>query len=675
MKKLFSKIETKIDPSQKDSKSGQSLVGKVFQVGKQHTVTVEDIIAEGGFAIVFLVKSSNGSRYALKRMHVNNDHDLATCRREIQIVSTLNGHKNLIGYIDSSISHTNNGVYEVLLLMPFYKSHMLQLMNDKLQTGFLETEVLSIFSDMCEAVSRLHHCQTPIIHRDLKVENILYNEAGHYVLCDFGSATAKVLNPNTMGVPVVEEEIKKYTTLSYRSPEMVDLYMGKPITTKADIWALGCLLYKLCFFTLPFGESTLAIQNGQYIIPEGHRYSKQLIALIRYMLEPDPDRRPDIYQVSYVTFKMIHRETPVVNLHNSIPIDLDQVIFHAQPDESKRTITVKPTTKFIQPIAEGGTTVTPRQRPKASCISNNIGPISLATNGLTPNRRVLNIATNNEPVAPLVTTTVSPPGPPPNSGAVQQLFPSFPQDPFTSDAQPAPAAIAAAAAAAAAAATLNQGYYNYGYTYPGIAMAPTSPLSATHPHAFIPVDGMRVITPANDPVEDGGSGVRNSMSNSAPRLNPSTGRTASLDPPSSETPSPSPTLPPRGHRRNMSDTSAFNKTYANETTQFLKSFGVGAPPGASATDTGSVATDESLVDHVTVWNPFDDPSPFCHLSEDHLFGAEFDKIRRGSQSSIVNVKSRESLIMSGGDGLAEDPFGAAPFHLPQGNLLLPTDGE
>jgi len=50
MKKLFSKIETRIDPAQKESKgasSGQSLVGKVFQVGKQHSVTVEDIIAEG----------------------------------------------------------------------------------------------------------------------------------------------------------------------------------------------------------------------------------------------------------------------------------------------------------------------------------------------------------------------------------------------------------------------------------------------------------------------------------------------------------------------------------------------------------------------------------------------------------------------------------------------------
>ena len=161
-------------------------------------------------------------------MHVNNEYDLAACRREIQIVSTLNGHKNIIGYIDSSITQSSNGVYEVLLLTPFYKTHVLQLMNERLQSGFSESEVLQIFCDICEAVSRLHHCQTPIIHRDLKViilliirhvffcivlsfqvENILVSDAGNYVLCDFGSATAKVLNPNTMSVAAIEEEIKK----------------------------------------------------------------------------------------------------------------------------------------------------------------------------------------------------------------------------------------------------------------------------------------------------------------------------------------------------------------------------------------------------------------------------------------------------------------------------------
>ena len=55
---------------------------------------------------------------------------------------------------------------------------------------------------------------------------------------------------------------------------MVDLYSGKSITTKADIWALGCLLYKLCFFSLPFGESTLAIQNGNFTFPDSSKYSE-----------------------------------------------------------------------------------------------------------------------------------------------------------------------------------------------------------------------------------------------------------------------------------------------------------------------------------------------------------------------------------------------------------------
>lgn len=83
------------------------------------------------------------------------------------------------------------------------------MMNDNIQTGFDETEVLRIFCDVCEAVSRLHHCQTPISHRDLKIENILFSDIGHYVLCDFGSASAKILNPQTQGVANVEEEIKK----------------------------------------------------------------------------------------------------------------------------------------------------------------------------------------------------------------------------------------------------------------------------------------------------------------------------------------------------------------------------------------------------------------------------------------------------------------------------------
>lgn len=236
---------------------------------------------------------------------------------KIYFQSNLNGHKNIIGYIDSSITNVGNYVYEILLLMPYCKNHILGMMNTRLQTGFTEQEILQIFCDISEAVSRLHHCQTPIIHRDLKVENILQNDVGNFVLCDFGSATGKILNPGTHGVSAVEEEIQKYTTLSYRAPEMIDLYSSKNITTKSDIWALGCLLYKLCYFSLPFGESTLAIQSGNFTIPDNSKYSKSLHQLIRYMLEVDADKRPNIYQVCEIAFKIFAKENPVQNLHVS----------------------------------------------------------------------------------------------------------------------------------------------------------------------------------------------------------------------------------------------------------------------------------------------------------------------------------------------------------------------
>lgn len=46
---------------------------------------------------------------------------------------------------------------------------VVNLMNQRLQTGFTEAEVLQIFCDTCDAVAQLHQRKTPIVHRDLKV--------------------------------------------------------------------------------------------------------------------------------------------------------------------------------------------------------------------------------------------------------------------------------------------------------------------------------------------------------------------------------------------------------------------------------------------------------------------------------------------------------------------------
>ncbi|XP_056890192.1 AP2-associated protein kinase 1-like isoform X3 [Takifugu flavidus] len=365
---------------------GGGFIGRVFVVGRFH-VTVEEVVAEGGFAIVFLVRTHQGQLCALKRMYVNNEHDLQVCKLEIQIMRDLAGNKSIVGFLDSSITAVGNGdVSEVLILMDYCRGGpVVKLMNQRLQMGFTEAEVLQIFCDTCEAVACLHQCKTPVIHRDLKVENILLHDRGQYVLCDFGSATNRFQDPQTHGVPVVEEEIKKYTTLSYRAPEMVNLYSGQIISTKADIWAMGCLLYKLCFFTLPFGESQVAICDGSFTIPDNSRFSQDMHGLIRYMLEPDPEKRPDIYQISYFAFKMAGRECPVPNLHNlHIPTRLPD------PIRTSEAVVKKSHTKarLTDPVPTTETSIAPRQRPKpCQAQPQSIAGILPIQPALTPRKR------------------------------------------------------------------------------------------------------------------------------------------------------------------------------------------------------------------------------------------------------------------------------------------------
>ncbi|KAK1154218.1 AP2-associated protein kinase 1-like isoform X2 [Acipenser oxyrinchus oxyrinchus] len=412
------------------SGSGGSYIGRVFAVGRLQ-VTVEETLAEGGFAIVFLVRTHQGVRCALKRMYVNNEHDLQVCKQEIQIMRDLVGHRNIVGFLDSSVTPVGAGdVWEVLIVMDYCRGgQVVNLMNQRLQTGFTETEVLQIFCDTCEAVARLHQCKTPIIHRDLKVENILLHDRGHYVLCDFGSATNKYQNPQSEGVTTVEDEIKKYTTLSYRAPEMVNLYSGHIITTKADIWAMGCLLYKLCFFTLPFGESQVAICDGSFTIPDNSRYSPDMHCLIRYMLEPDPDQRPDIYQVSYFAFKLARKECSVQNVQNSpIPAKLPE------PVRASEAVAKKSQTKarLTDPIPTTETSIAPRQRPKAGQTQPNAVGILPIQPALTPRKRA------NAPLVPAqqqgVTLAGAQPSPAP---AVQSQKAQAPQAP-TPQQQAAP---------------------------------------------------------------------------------------------------------------------------------------------------------------------------------------------------------------------------------------------
>ncbi|XP_030634785.1 AP2-associated protein kinase 1 [Chanos chanos] len=587
------------------SGSGGSFIGRVFTIGR-YQVTVDETVAEGGFAIVFLVRTHQGVRCALKRMYVNNEHDLQVCKREIQIMRDLVGHRNIVGFLDSSITAVGSGdVWEVLILMDFCRGgQVVNLMNQRLQTGFTESEVLQIFCDSCEAVARLHQCKTPIIHRDLKVENILLHDRGHYVLCDFGSATNRFQNPQAEGAAAVEEEIKKYTTLSYRAPEMVNLYGGKVITTKADIWALGCLLYKLCFFTLPFGESQVAICDGSFTIPDNSRYSHDMHCLIRYMLEPDPDKRPDIYQVSYFAFKLARRDCPVQNVHNSpIPAKLPE------PIRASEAVAKKSQTKarLTDPIPTTETSIAPRQRPKAGQAQPITGiqlPIQPA---LTPRKRANAPAGTAQPIS----VNIAPAQP---AASVQSQKPQ---------AQPVPIA--------------------QQQTTPTPLQATPSPPQATPQHGqlFVQQQAGSFFNPQQQAVAQGRGGHK----------------VGSLTPPSS------PKVAPRGgHRRILSDVthSAVFGVPVSKSTQLLQAAAAEASlnksKSASTTPSGSPCSSQQSVYQAAnsgappapsqgagaqpSWNPFGDDN-FSKLTAEELLNKDFAKLADGKPASRT---STEDLI-------------------------------
>uniref|UniRef100_A0A8C5RIA7 AP2 associated kinase 1 n=1 Tax=Laticauda laticaudata TaxID=8630 RepID=A0A8C5RIA7_LATLA len=653
---------------------------------------------------------------ALKRMYVNNEYDLQVCKREIQIMRDLAGHKNIVGYIDSTINSVSSGdVWEVLILMDFCRGgQVVNLMNQRLQTGFTENEVLQIFCDTCEAVARLHQFKSPIVHRDLKVENVLLHDRGHYVLCDFGSATNKSQNPQLEGVNVVEEEIKKYTTLSYRAPEMVNLYGGKLITTKADIWALGCLLYKLCYFTLPFGESQVAICDGNFTIPDNSRYTQDMHCLIRYMLEPDPDKRPDIYQVSYFAFKLAKRECPVLNVQNSlIPAKLPEPVKTSEAAAKK----TQPKARLTDPIPTTETSITPRQRPKAGQTQPNPGILPIQP-ALTPRKRpAVQASIQPQAPAPLAggqpplpaaipqpNTLPQPTQPKPTSAAqpvatTQAQLPSAQATPqhqlFLKQPQPQPSAlfyqqqppqmpplqVQQAHKMPQAAPTSGKPQFPGMQQGAGAATQPPPPQLLAQQAA---IQAKIVAGPQKAPAQllqqpqVPPSGAPTAPNQELPQAPPRQQK-ISTTPPSavqgqkvgSLTPPSSPKTQRGGHRRILSDVthSTVFGVPASKSTQLLQAAAAEASlnksKSASTTPSGSPRTSQQNVYNppdVSTWNPFDDDN-FSKLTAEELLNKDFAKLSDGKPPEKLD-SSTENLIpgfQPAPSAAQSDAFGSSPL--------------
>ncbi|KAF2476974.1 uncharacterized protein BDR25DRAFT_276598 [Lindgomyces ingoldianus] len=301
--------------------------GTKVQVGN-HRVVIEKYLSEGGFAHVYLVRIPKSSERTpevgvLKRVAVPDKEALSNMRTEVETMKKLKGHKHIVTYMDSHASQLKGGGYEVFLLMEYCSGGgLIDFMNTRLQHRLTEPEILHIFSDVAEGVATMHYLKPPLLHRDLKVENVLITNSGSsriYKLCDFGStAPPRPAAKTAAEGRLIEDDVQRHTTLQYRSPEMIDVYRKQPIDEKSDIWALGVLLYKLCYYTTPFEEvGQMAILNATYKFPSYPQFSDRIKKLIASMLRENPQHRPNIYQVVVEVCSMRHRSVPIKDIYSN----------------------------------------------------------------------------------------------------------------------------------------------------------------------------------------------------------------------------------------------------------------------------------------------------------------------------------------------------------------------
>ncbi|XP_031636854.1 cyclin-G-associated kinase-like isoform X2 [Contarinia nasturtii] len=277
--------------------SDDEFIGQIVEVGAVK-LRVKRVIAEGGFAFVYVVQDiQNETEYALKRLLGSDRQACDNIIRELNFHKQLSGHPNIVKYVAASfINHTNSAEY--LLVSELCKGGSLI---DCMGTTFEPDTVLKIIYQISKGISHMHNQNPPITHRDIKIENFLLTTDGELKLCDFGSATTDSFTPDVSWSAqqrdMLEDQLAFITTPMYRCPEQLDLWSNHEIGPKSDIWALGCVLYYLCFQKHPFEDSAkLRIVNANFKLPGDSRYLC-FHDIIKGCLQVDPNKRFDVSMV------------------------------------------------------------------------------------------------------------------------------------------------------------------------------------------------------------------------------------------------------------------------------------------------------------------------------------------------------------------------------------------
>ena len=213
-------------------KQPEDLIGK--PLGKY---AVDRLLGQGGFAWVFAGRrAADNSPVALKVLkprYAGDKQFESRFRNESEVASELK-HPNIVRILE--VGQDESHTYFAMDLYPESLDSLLK------HAGPLEeTRLLSIARDIASALAFAH--AAGIVHRDIKLDNIMLKADGTAVLADFGIARAVSGYARSTGVNMT------IGTPLYISPEQAQ---GMDLDGRSDIYALGVTLYKGATGDVPF---------------------------------------------------------------------------------------------------------------------------------------------------------------------------------------------------------------------------------------------------------------------------------------------------------------------------------------------------------------------------------------------------------------------------------------
>lgn len=151
-----------------------------------------------------------------------------------------------------------------------------------------EAEAVWVLRHVAQAIREL--CRKGIVHQDIKPENILIEKTGNCKLTDLGFARMKNGRIKWDGYSA--------GTAYYMSPEQCQPHLRLPIDSRADLYALGAVIYHAAIGTPPFvaeeEEKVREMQIHQPVVPPIKRnpaLSLQFSDIIMQLLNKDPEER------------------------------------------------------------------------------------------------------------------------------------------------------------------------------------------------------------------------------------------------------------------------------------------------------------------------------------------------------------------------------------------------